>query len=481
MLLGLDLGTTNIKALRVERDVTVVSSGSAPVRTFHVGDAGVEQDIDDIFAATLKAIAAAAGADASAVEAVGVSSQGGALQMLDGDDKPVGRVISWLDGRGKSRDIALTDEMGSAALAKRTGHPRGTMALGQLLRLADESPAVLLPPNRAGLVGDIIVGRLSGRRAHDATSLSCTVLYSPTLGAADPVMLERVGLSEDQLPDLIDVREPAAGLLAAVAAETHLPAGIPVAAAVHDQYAAALGVGVVAPGDVMFGAGTAWSLLAVTDSLPDALAGAGFCCTHVAAGVFGHIVSLGNGGSSISWALELTGQGDAGGGEIDRMLAEAGVGAGGVRFWPFLAPTGGAGLPPTITGRLTGLSLGCGAGHVIRATVEGLALELARYLRLLAGAGQSVGRLVMTGGGASSALTPQIVADATHLPVACAAEPDSGALGAAMIARGLLQPDASLAEISGEMSPPVRLFAPGADARTYGRMLDEYITSLPTV
>jgi len=482
MYLGLDLGTTNVKAVVVEPGGAVVARGAAPVRLLHVGEGGVEQDIEEIFAATRSAVSAAvAPGHGPKVRAVGVASQGGALQMLDGDDRPVGRVISWLDARGRSRDRALTAEMGAEALAARTGHPRGTMAMGQLLRLRDECPSLLAEPNRVGFVGDVIVGRLCGRRAHDASSLSCAVLYNPTLASADPVMLARVGLSAGQLPDLLSVRASAGGLLEAVAAETSLPAGIPVAPAVHDQYAAALGVGAVAPGDVMFGAGTAWAMLAVSGTLMPPLGGAGFCCTHVVDGAFGHIVSLGNGGSSITWALALLGKAGLDAAGIDRMLASAGAGAGGVRFWPFLAPTGGAGLTGDLAGRLTGLKLPHGPDHVLRAVVEGLALEFARYLRVLAGTGQSVDRLIMTGGGAASEITPRIVADATDLPVACAVEPDTGALGAAMMARGLLERDTPLADISREMAPRARPFAPGKDAGTYAKLLEEYIASLPTV
>jgi len=479
MFLGLDLGTTNVKAVLAEPDGRIAARASAPVETFHVGAGGVEQDIEGIFDATVAAIGGLGG-DLSGVRAIGVSSQGGALQALDGDDRPVGRVVSWLDARGRAFDERVTAEIGRDDLARRTGHPRGTMALGQLLRLRAESPGLLAAPNRVGFVGDAIVGRLCGRRAHDATSLSCAVLYNPGLGRADPEMLKRLGIDESQLPDLLSPREPAGGLRADVAERTGLPAGIPVSPAVHDQYAAALGVAATAAGEVMFGAGTAWVLLAVSDRRPAPLPGAGFVCSHPVEGLFGHIVSMGNGGSSVAWALRLLGLDDAPPARVDDLLAAAGRGAGGVRFWPFMAPTGGAGLErAALSGRLSGLRLGHGPEHVLRAVVEGLALELARYLRLLGRAGQATGRLIMCGGAAASRVTPQIVADATALPVACAAEPDTGALGAAMLARGLIEPAAPLAEIAAQMAPPSRAVAPGADARACRAMLEDYVRSLP--
>ena len=147
MYLGLDLGTTRAKAVLVDIEGRITAESSTPVQTWQVGDNGVEQDIEDIFSATLLSINEITSAtDASRVEAIGVSSQGGALQILDSTGKPVGRVISWLDGRGRSYDDQITQEFGPKKLARITGHGRGKMALGQLLRLSKERPELLAPP-----------------------------------------------------------------------------------------------------------------------------------------------------------------------------------------------------------------------------------------------------------------------------------------------------------------------------------------------
>ncbi len=480
MFLGLDLGTTNVKVLLVEKNGGIVARASAPVQLFHVEDGGVEQDIEDIFAAVLTAIGRiAAAADVSSVQALGVSSQGGALQILDGDGRPLGRVISWLDARGKPYDEAITRDMGTRELARHSGHPQGTMALGQLLRLREHQPELPAKPNRIGFVGDVIVSRLCGRWAHDATSLSCAVLFNPSTGLADPEMLERAGISEDQLPELISPREPAGGLLNEVAAKTSLAAGIPVSAPVHDQYASALGVGATAPGDVMFGSGTAWALLAVSDRPMLPASDIGFVCRHVVEGLYGQILSMVNGGCTVTWALDLLGLSDKSGAEIDDLLDEIAPGADGLRVWPLLAPKGGAVLAAGTAGRLTGLRLGHGRTHVLRAVVEGLAMELARYLGFFADAGAAMERLVMCGGAAASRVTPQIIADTTGLPVACATESETGALGAAMLARGLLEPKRSLTEISAAMTPPLRVVEPGPDAALYQEMFAQYVAELP--
>ncbi|MCK4601209.1 MAG: hypothetical protein KAU28_02005, partial [Phycisphaerae bacterium] len=119
--------------------------------------------------------------------------------------------------------------------------------------------------------------------------------------------------------------------------------------------------------------------------------------------------------------------------------------------------------------------------HIIRATLEGLACELGRYLRMMRRAGVAVRRIVMCGGAASGCATPQIIANITALPVACTTEGPTSALGAAMIARGLLEPEAALAEISGQMKPPVRLVEPDENSEFYHELFEEYVASLHVV
>lgn len=420
MFLGLDLGTTNVKALVVDGDGRVVAEGSAPVERVSTPDGGVEQDIDEIEAATLRAVReAAAGTDAARVRALGVSSQGGALQCLDALGKPIGRAISWLDSRGQPFDRQLVEELGEEFFAEHVGHYGSAIAPGQVLRLQRESPEVWGRVASLGFVGDVIVGRLCGRRAHDATSLSIAFLLNPALGRADPVLLTRLGLAEEQLPDLLGATEPAGRLRQGMAERIGLPAGIPVSAAIHDQYAGALGAGSVHDGDVCFGTGTAWVLLANTARLTRPVTRQAIVCPHPVPGIFGQMMSMVNGGSAIEWVLGLSGRGGLSREEIDAALESVPPGSDGLCFRPHLVPGLGTDAAASRRGaRIGGLTLGHSANHLLRAAVEGLACELARYLDVLVAGGFTVRRLVMCGKAAASRVTPQIVADATGRPVA---------------------------------------------------------------
>ena len=480
MFLGLDLGTTNIKAVLVDPGGRVVARNSVPVECAYTSGGGVEQDIEAIWPATLEALLElGAAGERSRVRAVGVSAQGGALQITGGDGRPVGPVISWMDGRGREFNEALTRELGRGWFVRHVGHGRSNVAIGQLLRLRAESPELLAAPNRVGFVGDVIVSRLCGRAAHDATSLSIAFLYNPSLRDADPGLLERLGITADQLPALLPVQTSAGGLLDDVAAKTSLPAGIPVSAAVHDQYAAALGSGSVHAGDVMFGAGTAWVLLAATGRLMEPVIGGAFVCTHIVDGLYGQMLSMVNGGSVFAWAATCLGLAGRSRDELDAMMASVAPGSEGLRLRPTMTAGGGEGLPPGTRGCLSGLELSHEPRHILRAATEGLAAELARYVRFLTDGGVGVKRLVMTGAAAASSVTPQIVADVTGLPLVCAAESEMSAFGAAVIARGLAEPGAGLAAISEQVRPPSRDVTPGPDAAFYKQLLADYLAELP--
>ncbi len=477
MFLGVDLGTTNVKALVVDAEGRVAAEGSAPVERDYTPDGGVEQDLEEIWNATCTAIRAAVDEqDPTKIAAIGVSSQGAAMQLLDAEEQPVGRVISWLDGRGRPFDQEITAELGQDFFVEHIGRHESTMTIGQVLRLrrlADREP--MRRATGIGYVGDCIVGRLCGRRAHDATSLSIAGLLNPSLGRADPEVLDRLGFAEAALPDLLPVATPAGPLRAGVASQLALPAGIPVSPAIHDQYAAALGVGAVGEGDTSLGTGTAWVLVATTARLAAPVLKGAFVCPHPVEGLFGQMLSMVNGGSSIDWAMRMVGEGPSGPGSVDESLEAVAPGSDGLTFWPLLSPSAAPGPFGQSGGRLTGIRLAHGARHVIRAVVEGLACELARHLGFLTGAGLPVRRLVTSGGAAASRTTPQIVADVTGRPVDCVTESATSAFGAATVARALAEPEADLASLARGLAPSSRTVEPGENVPVYRQLLQRYL------
>jgi xylulokinase len=475
MFLGLDLGTTNVKALLADEHGRTVAAGSVAIDCLHTEGGGAEQDIAQIWQATCGAIRAALAGRAAGVRAVGVSSQGGALQLLDESRRPRGKVISWLDGRGGPFDRDITRQLGEDFFGRRLGHGSSGVSVGQILRLRRERPQWLTKPNRIAFVGDCIVGRLCGRGAHDATSLSIAVLYNPWLDRADPELLSRLGIEADQLPDLLAPTAVAGALSQEASAATGLPAGIPVSPAIHDQYAAAVGAGAVSPGDLCLGTGTAWVLLALTERLTPPVTPGAFVCPHLVEGVWGQLLSMCNGGSAIGWTMRLLGKGPPAVPRVDELAASAPAGCDGLRLRPLLTGCPTAGELAGKGGRLSGIALAHSAGHLVRAVIEGLSFELGRHLRILERAGVPVDRLIVSGGAAVSSLTPQILADVTDKPVTCISHDAVSALGASILARAMVEGD--LAGLTKRLAPGSRCVVPSGDAPLYHRLLEEYLNA----
>jgi sugar (pentulose or hexulose) kinase len=485
MYLGLDLGTTNVKALVTDAPSQpgtpgrIIADGSASVVRRTTPDGGVEQDIEQIWRATLDALAQATRAcDGREIRAIGVSSQGGALQLLDADHRPLGQVISWLDARGRPYDQAFEQDPGIEYLIEHTGGNVSTMTIGQLLRLADTQPRTLARAAEVAFVGDLIVERLCGTRAHDRTSLSIGMLYNPAADRSERDLLERLSIADKCLGELLPADASAGGLLPNVAEATGLRAGIPVSPAVHDQYAASLGTGAVRPGDVMLGTGTAWVLLVHTDRLTRPVLPRTFVAPHPVAGIFGQMISTGSGGSALDWAMRLCGRQSCGIAELDAELDRAGPGSDGVICWPLMLPAaavGVAGTELTAGGRLDGIRLGHGPEHVCRAVIEGLCCELGRYVQMLVEAGLPVRRLVVSGPGATSRVTPQVIADVTDRPVSCVSESSVGALGATILARRLAENDATLADLAQRHAPTRVDLQPSDQREFYAHLLQRYL------
>ena len=478
--LGIDLGTTNIKAQVVAEDGTVVSSGAVPVGIVYGADGAAEQDMEDIWSGTTAAVRqAVGGAEGSDVRAVGISSQGGALQVLDRAGHCAGPVIGWQDARGGPWNHEVTARLGGAWFAAHIGMTKSFTSIGQLLRLRDRGA---LPEGfRVGWVGDVIVGRLCGRRAHDATSLSEAALLNPAEGKEDTELLSILGTRRELLPDLLAVDRAAGGLLPEVAASLGLRPGIPVGPAVHDQYAAATGCNAVRSGDTMLGAGTAWVLLAMSATLDAPVGGIALVGRHPVPGVFGQMLSMVNGGACITWAAKTLNLGNLGVKETDALMAGIPAGSDGLRFRPLLSDLGGAGLLPGTAGRLDGLRLGHTPGHIMRSLVEGLACELGRYLAVMEKGGVTARRLVLCGKAAVSSITPGIIADTTCLPVDCVDVPETSSLGAAIFARSLVEPGAGLVELADAMKPRSRRIEPGAGKAEGRTRLAEYLSDCEAV
>ena len=278
VVLGLDAGTTTAKAVVVDRAGEIrATGGSDPIATRSTPDGGSEQDPAEIWQALAAAGRSAAGAldPGVGVAALAVAAQSGSVLPVTVQDRAE-RVITWMDTRFQS-----VPENWSAGVAARVRAISGWMptpgvGLSTIVGLQASGSRGshqedLAPVWRWASVDDYLVFRLTGQWATNPSNAAGMQLMDVATRTWSDELCSLAGIDAGQLSPIRESGSTAGELAGEAAAALGLDAGIPVVIGGHDQACAALGLGVVNPGDLFLSAGTAWVLTAVADR-PDVAA-----------------------------------------------------------------------------------------------------------------------------------------------------------------------------------------------------------------
>ncbi|MBD8062724.1 FGGY-family carbohydrate kinase [Oceanitalea stevensii] len=300
--LGLDIGTTNIKAVVVDVGrATVVAHASAPTPAGGV--------------ALQRTVARLVGEVGTEVAAVGVASMAETGVPLDGDGVPLGDLVRWDPSRAQDHASALAATYGAAPLFAATGvRPSGKVPLATWAHLRAEEPDRWTAMARWAGAADLVVLALTGRLATDHTLAGRTMAYRLPApgelvpGGFDAELLAAVGLRPEQLPDVVAPGDVAAHVTAG--GVWGLRAGTPVIVAGHDHPVGAWAAGVREPGDVADSVGTAESVVRVLGArpVPAAVAAAGMSLVRTVEG--GHealVAGSATAGAVLAWWAEQVG------------------------------------------------------------------------------------------------------------------------------------------------------------------------------
>jgi sugar (pentulose or hexulose) kinase len=260
LLLGIDVGTTSCKAAVVDAAGAELAHGSTPTPWQRV-PTGAQIEPDALLAAAVEAAGEAlARAPEGRVAGIGVTSMAETGVLLDADGAPVAPAIAWYDARGAGEAQAIAAELGAETFTEHTGLPPGPLcSLAKLRWLIANVPAA-----RAGRrwlsVGEWIVRGLGGTDVCELSLASRTGLLDLASRAPYARALHWAGLPEDLLGEIV-----VAGTSAGTCDTAALPGakGAVLTVAGHDHLCAGVGVGVVAPGDVLDSCGTAEALIRV--------------------------------------------------------------------------------------------------------------------------------------------------------------------------------------------------------------------------
>jgi xylulokinase len=408
-LVGIDVGTTGVKALAVSEtgEVLAVAEEEYPLSTPHPGWA--EQDPEDWWRATEKALAALGVEPA----AIGLSGQMHGLVCLDEHDRVLRPAILWNDQRTAAECVEIEERLGLERLIELTGNRALTgFTAPKLLWLRKHEPETYARIRRILLPKDYVRLRLTGEHAIDAADASGTLLFD----------VARRRWSEE----VLDALELPAGWLPPVHESTEI-------AGAGDQQAAALGVGVLEPGALSVVLGTSGVVFAALPAYgADAEARVHVFC-HAVPDVWEAMGVMLSAAGSLRWFRDAL----APGASYDDLVAEAErwpPGAEGLTFLPYLQGERTPHADPDARGVFEGLSLRHDRGALVRAVLEGVAYGLRDSLELLRALGVRPAAGRASGGGARSRLWLTIVASVLGVPLELTAVEEGSAYGAALLA-----------------------------------------------
>ncbi len=440
-VLGLDVGTSGVKAILVNARGDVRASATTPLVLGTPQPGWAEQDPEAWWRATLTSIASLREQlPRMRVAAIGISGQMHSSVFLDREGQVIRPALLWCDGRTTAECAEITARAGGEARLRdlvRNPALEG-FTLPKVLWLRAHEPGAYARLATVLLAKDFIRYRLTGALATEPSDASGTLMFDPAAMRWSAELLGAVAVPASLLPNVGGSAEVLGRVTAEVAARTGLAAGTPVVGGGADNACGAAGVGAVTPGEVVASWGTSGTVLAPTAEprVDPGLRAHTFC--HVAPGtwyVMGVILAA---GGAFAWYREQLARDVAGEPDADRLLdAEAAsvpAGADGVTFLPYLQGERTPHRDAALRGMFHGLSLAHRREHLTRAVLEGVAFAMRDSVEILRELGISADSFLLTGGGARSPFLRGLQAAVYGVAVQTVDREEGPAYGAALLA-----------------------------------------------
>jgi D-xylulose kinase len=442
--LAIDAGTSGCRAVVYSPTGEILASAYHEFPSEFPRPNWVEQNALDwweAICASTKEVTAKLESD-SDLAAVGITNQRETFVAVDSDGKPLRPALVWQDRRSIDQCAWLESEVGSEHIYDLTGLTVDPYFTGpKLLWLKNNEPEVFESADKFLLVHDYIIYKLTGKTVTDYSNASRTMLFELGKRRWSEELLDKLGIPDSKLPEVLPSGSFVGELTTSAANDTGLPPEVHVYTGGGDQQCAALGCGVIKPGRVKATTGTGSFVLAYSDEVRlDKPQRRVLCSAHVLEGACIIEASIFTTGAAYRWlrnnfAKELLGISEPDPYDVLNTEAESSEsGARGVTFIPHLAGAGAPHWDPSAVGIIHGLSLGHTRGDIVRAMMEGTAVEIRKNLEVMKSMNLPIADLRVTGGGARSELWCQIQSNFCALPVLRPPTEDATALGAAILA-----------------------------------------------
>ncbi|MCC7154125.1 MAG: glycerol kinase [Bryobacterales bacterium] len=440
LILAVDQGTTNTKAVLVDRAGAVIARASRPLPVAFPEPAWVEQSAAEIWNSVVAVVDELLSREPGGpIAAVGVTNQRESVLLWDRrTGEPVGPCVVWQCRRTVSFCDDLRRQGLEPTIRQRSGLPVDPLFSASKIRwLLDHTPGGTSRAADgelcAGTVDSWLLWKLTGGAVHatDVSNASRTQLLNLRERRWDAELMRIFEIPRACLPEVC----PSSGVFGTTAGSGRLAAGIPVASLIGDSHAALFGHAAFKPGSVKATYGTGSSLMSPLDAPVESRHGLSTTVAWAEANRVRYALegNITNTGGSVEWIASLLGL--AGGAEQAAKLAAGEPGSGGVFLVPAFAGLGAPHWDASARGLLCGLTRGTTAAQVARAAIDSIAYQVRDVFEAMRqDSGVTPPVLFADGGASRNGQLMQFQADLLGCPVVRSCSADLSAVGAAWLA-----------------------------------------------
>lgn len=435
MYLGLDLGTSGIRALLMDDAQRIIGSATADLTVARPHPGWSEQDPADWITATQTAVTALRAAhptEFAAIRGIGLSGQMHGATLYDAADRALRPSILWNDTRAATEAAELDADPRFRAISGNIVFPGFTAP--KLLWAARHEPDLFARTAMVLLPKDALRLWLTGEHVSEMSDAAGTSWLDVARRDWSDELLAATGLTRDQMPRLVEGSAPSGQLRQSLAAEWGLSGPVIVAGGAGDNAATAIGMGMVREGQAFVSLGTSGVLFAANDAFRPRADSAVHAFCHALPGHWHQMGVILSAADALNWHGRVSGATPQ---DLTAELGETLHAPGPVTFLPYLSGERTPHNDARIRGAFMGLGHETNRPALTRAVMEGVAFALADNLSALQAAGTRIDQVTAVGGGSHSTYWLHAIATALNLPVARPVRGDFGAaFGAARL--GLL-------------------------------------------
>ena len=441
---ALDLGTTGCRTYIFDLAGTIIASDYQEWESFYPTPSQVEQNADAWWNSLKKTIEAAikkSGIDKTEIVSLSVTNQRETIVPVDKQGNPLHNALVWQDRRTIDQVEFIKNKIGPDKIYKTTGLTIDPyFSATKILWFKDKKPEIYNRTHKFLLVSDYIIYKLTGRFVSDHSNLSRTMLFDINSLKYSENIASEMGIDLDKMPDPL---ESGVDIGEIITDETDFDKKTLVVSGAGDQQSAALGVGVVAPGEIKCTTGTGSFILAYLNKPKFDPEKRVLCSCHAIPGAWVQEASIFTSGAAYRWFRDQIGHSECIEAEkenqdpyriIDAQAEKSPIGANGLIFIPHLVGAGAPHWNPNAKGILFGLSLGHKRQDLYRAVLEGVAYEVRKNIEVFKQLGIEPKELLLTGGGSRSDFWNQIYADVLGITCVRNIIEEATSLGAAILA-----------------------------------------------